>query len=742
MIDTGNPPHTFFKLPQPVLALQGRARTCLASCLNAMFDQVDDTFFDLADRADNNRQQTMYFDAMRLLRVERKNIEHNFFRVLTQGFQQLGVSVSPDSLGRGPNAGLEVVENDQLEEIIALDTMVSKATDQCKGELEALNARIGSQVPASVTMKNNPVGPDVICDAFNESVSHLNLKIPIKLVLFKLFERHVLVPLKDFLAESNRRLRELGILPEFEQSRRARAEDSPREPQLRREAADVRPSSAAAGHPAPGSFSDTESAGDSAGDSAVEGSARYGQFIAQLKNLLQWESRNTAPASGAEGQSERVGAEQLSSMVSGLQEDWGNRVKAGGRSGARLLDVVEQHLQEQGRHLGGIERGVIDLLDRLFNRVNAQSIASGEMAGELHKLELPILQIALRDATFFDREKHPARRLLNEIAEASIGYVDGVGTADDPVASAITGVVEELCRESRRDNVALTHLLLNFIDLVEKERRRVAVLEQRLMEEVAASEKVNQAHQAVLKVLMERVQGKTLPRFVMNFAEDAWCKVLFLNHLRQGVDSREWQQSIEVFDHLLELVRTGNHDEGAVRTVLATIKAELEAISFDAYDLGRLMGAMEEFFRSEPTYYRGAAEDVLSRGLAANPLEDVYIQMLRTDIPGNANGPDDEVDEEVDEQYLCRADSLSRGVWVEMDDVDPARKRCKVAGVILPAGKFVFVNRFGAKVGTKHRKRVAQEIKNEKLRPLDKNRLFDRALEGVIDDLCQNRSLH
>ncbi|TNF09317.1 MAG: DUF1631 family protein, partial [Gammaproteobacteria bacterium] len=300
MIDTDNPPHTFFKLPQPVLALQGRARTCLATCLNAMFDQVDDTFFDLADRADNNRQQTMYFDAMRLLRVERKNIEHNFFRALTQGFQQLGDSVSQESVVRGPKEGLEVVENDQLEEIIALDTMVSKATDQCKGELEALNARIGSQVPASVTMKNNPVGPDVVCDAFNESVSHLNLKIPIKLVLFKLFERHVLVPLKDFLAESNRRLRELGILPEFEQSRRAKAEESPREPLPRKEAEEVMPSSPAAGRPSPGSFSDTESTG--------EGSGRYGQFIAQLKNLLQWESRNTAPASGAEGRSERVGA--------------------------------------------------------------------------------------------------------------------------------------------------------------------------------------------------------------------------------------------------------------------------------------------------------------------------------------------------------------------------------------------------------------------------------------------------
>ncbi|TNE95481.1 MAG: DUF1631 family protein, partial [Gammaproteobacteria bacterium] len=195
MTDTKTPSEAFYKLPQPVLALQGRARTFLATCLTTMFDQVDDTFFDLADRADNNRQQTMYFDAMRLIRVERKNIEHHFFRSLTQGFQQLGNPMA-SSFAERKEKGLEVIENDELEEIIALDTMVSKLVEQCKPELEALNTRIGSLVPATVTMKNNPVGPDVICEAFNESVAHLDFKIPIKLVFFKLFDRLVLSALQ------------------------------------------------------------------------------------------------------------------------------------------------------------------------------------------------------------------------------------------------------------------------------------------------------------------------------------------------------------------------------------------------------------------------------------------------------------------------------------------------------------------------------------------------------------------
>ncbi|WP_438952140.1 DUF1631 family protein [Porticoccus sp.] len=304
---------------------------------------------------------------------------------------------------------------------------------------------------------------------------------------------------------------------------------------------------------------------------------------------------------------------------------------------------------------------------------------------------------------------------------------------------AISSVADELAGQSPGDNAALTHLLLNFIDMVEKERRRVAVLEQRLMEEVSATEKVNHAHQAVVRVLLERVKGKTLPRFVVNFAEDAWCKVLFLNHLRSGQDSEEWQGSVRLLDRLLELVAQGQTDAGVIAPVLETIKDSLENVSYDAYDMGRLLGSMEQYFRGETI---SGSEEILSQDVSASPLQAVLVDTLRTNIPGNPAGVEDDTFDPVDEQYLRRADSLTRGAWVEMTDDGADKRRCKLAGVVLPSGKFIFVNRQGAKVFEKHRHRVAMDLQSEKLRPLEKNQLFDRALEGVVGEMCQSRSVH
>lgn len=263
------------------------------------------------------------------------------------------------------------------------------------------------------------------------------------------------------------------------------------------------------------------------------------------------------------------------------------------------------------------------------------------------------------------------------------------------------------------------------------------MLEQRLMEEATATEKVNHAHQAVVRVLMERVKGKTLPRFVVSFAEDAWCKVLFLNHLRSGQDSEEWHGSIRVLDRLLELVAQGQTDAGVVAPVLTTIKESLENVSYDAYDMGRLLGAMEQYFRGELS-----SEESLRQGVSASPLQSVLVDALRTNIPGNPAALEEDSDGSVDEQYLRRADSLTRGAWVEMTDDGADKRRCKLAGVVLPSGKFIFVNRQGAKVSEKHRNRVAMDLQTEKLRPLEKTQLFDRALEGVVGEMCQSRSVH
>ena len=59
----------------PLAAVRDRTLTYLRVGLSELFDNADDTLFEKADRAASNADQSMFFDAMRLLRLQRHALE-------------------------------------------------------------------------------------------------------------------------------------------------------------------------------------------------------------------------------------------------------------------------------------------------------------------------------------------------------------------------------------------------------------------------------------------------------------------------------------------------------------------------------------------------------------------------------------------------------------------------------------------------------------------------------------------
>mgnify|MGYP000042908301 CR=1 FL=1 len=63
------------RLPVALIQLRDKAAQQLKQAMQALFDNADDTLFEMADRAANNAEQSAYFEAMRDLRLKRKGIE-------------------------------------------------------------------------------------------------------------------------------------------------------------------------------------------------------------------------------------------------------------------------------------------------------------------------------------------------------------------------------------------------------------------------------------------------------------------------------------------------------------------------------------------------------------------------------------------------------------------------------------------------------------------------------------------
>src|SRR3546814_7314527 len=57
--------------------------------LQGLFDNADDTLFEMADRARNDVDQNLFFEAMRDLRLKRKSIEREFIEQFFEAFVSL-----------------------------------------------------------------------------------------------------------------------------------------------------------------------------------------------------------------------------------------------------------------------------------------------------------------------------------------------------------------------------------------------------------------------------------------------------------------------------------------------------------------------------------------------------------------------------------------------------------------------------------------------------------------------------
>ena len=113
----------------PVILLQVRDKAVLQlrQGMQALFDNADDMLFEMSDRARDDVEQNIFFQAMRDLRLKRKNIERVFLEQVLEAFVSLtryseAAIAAPAALGVvTPPSG------DELERSLAVEAMVSGA---------------------------------------------------------------------------------------------------------------------------------------------------------------------------------------------------------------------------------------------------------------------------------------------------------------------------------------------------------------------------------------------------------------------------------------------------------------------------------------------------------------------------------------------------------------------------------------------------------------------------------------
>ncbi|QWT18376.1 DUF1631 domain-containing protein [Bacillus sp. NP157] len=725
--------------------VRGLATKRLHALASNMFENIDDALFDLAEKAENNAAQTQFFDGMREVRKKRAIVERTFLGQVARDLADFsaGRTRAPEADNQTrplANIELSLVGENELEESLAVTSMVGKNEQRLARALFAVNQRL-SVICGGNKMDDasNPVGPQSLAGAFRQALRELIVEVRVKLIIYKLFDRYVLAGIDELYDDINNELAAAGVLPQLRHEISTRRSDAP---------APMGPDSTATpvAHPTAAPVTDAAAAEFMQSLHALF-SARRGMVTPGAQGGASMGGGMPMPTGPLPSPTELLGAlALLQSQIAVLptsaahlssQADMARDVA---QLKDQLLAQIGQLRGQQTAHVSGVDEDTIDLVGMLFEFILEDRNLPAEMQVLLARLQIPYLKVALLDRRMFAHKSHPARQLLDALADAAKGW-SHEGDRDGRLFDKVKSIVERLLHDFDDDVAIFNRLAAELQDFLDVVRKRAELAEQRVAESTRGREKLEHARRRAAQEIVTRIGGANLPPLIYGVLTRAWANYVVLTLLRQGEESAEFRESLRFIDHFIASAKPV-YDTDTRRDLRAllpgierSLRRGLASVAFQEADTEQLLAQLHAFYRQQ----LGEVTPELDSGTLVSSVMPLPEAIQAIEEPVLEPEPEDEsealLDEAFDERYLSQARELKVGQWLEFTAEDGTTDRAKLSWVSPISGRFLFVNRRGLKVADHSLAGLAQAFAQGTARVLDSTLLFDRAMDAIVEKL-------
>jgi len=734
------------------------------------FDKVlggfDDALFDRAESAGTS--QLVFLDGMRELRRRREEISGRFASHLQQAWAALeaGTPLSAEAVLAGQaEGGLSLVPEHVLESRLAVRNFATVLLRDWKQVLQRIDHRLGwiAGVQA-LDADSNPIGPEHIGVAVHEAFYTCDLAAEVRLVLFKLCEREFAAGIGKLYEGVDVRLAQAGAAPDIAPQRRAApqrppapdgadagdegefdAGHAPMWAQRFSERWTQRRNSMAGG---PGMDAMTGAGAGFDGGAAAYGGDSQNMVLEALHELLS-QSRQAREGSGtagggaqqaAGGQHRALNQREMMSVLSLLQatpsatlraavgedgESLAQRLKSEVLSGATRLgvDPAEARLDPQ-------DEDAIDLVSMLFDVMLDERDLEGRSRELIGRLVVPFVKVAMLDRRMFVQKTHPARKLLNSLAEACEGNA-GESQAERALMGKVEEIIERLTAEFNENLAIFLTLEEEFREFLAQHRRRIEIAERRAAETQRGQEKLEVARTRAAAELDSRTRNGALPKAIEDFLKQPWSHHLTLTLLREGDEGEGVAEALKLADAMLEEVAEARRHivgkpwlqacQPALRKVFTSVGLHGDggSAAIDA-----LHDTLQSIAEARPELERPLPE-LPQVALPTPPVQEAPAIEF-----GNATKAEDFDDADAD-----RFRRMEIGTWLDFIDKEGKLQAGKLSWVSPISSRLLFVNRRGIRFCVASPEELAVMVRLGRLRAHVDDGAFDTAMQGVLDRL-------
>ncbi len=353
----------------------------------------------------------------------------------------------------------------------------------------------------------------------------------------------------------------------------------------------------------------------------------------------------------------------------------------------------------------------------------------------LTRLQAPLARVAMDDLGFFVEKQHPARKMLNTIAEAGSQWLTD-DEADRWLVEKMQLLVDRAVSDFDGNPEIFEDLQQDLNGHIQTAVRKAEVAERRHVEAARGQERLALAQQRASEIMAGKLAGKqNTPRFVRTLLSNAWSDVLALTLLRHGEQSELYKRQLDVADRLI----AANTAEPTGRPSLSEVSArELEnevvqSLGTVGYHKDDAQAIARKLVCSED---EGDGDDAASRTELTLRMK-ARARLGQDTAKKSAAGKPTKLND-AERAAMERLKQLPFGAWFEFvqnQQGDTVRRRMSWYSTI--TGNALFVNHRGQRVGEHSLEWLARAMVNGQVRPVEaeKHSLIDRAWEAIVSTL-------
>jgi len=725
-------------------ALIGLCRQTLAAPLILTVEALEQTLLHDADRARNPMQQADLMAQRGQLHAFAGHFADRMLDAVAEALVGLRAPSTAAAAHASPPPlpgmlGLSLVDEHEVDRDLLLTEMIRRETLRSTNTLNLLGQRLGVLAAAPAFEADTlPLAPQALCAMVRRIAEQDALGVEVQLALYRSFERQVLERLGDVLDRANALLAQHGVLPGLVYTPYLARSSSTRRiiTQSVGGGRTTQPAKRAAapltgwnGSAPAGSWSNLVQ--DAFNDAVAPGAAAPGVTTSTgsaLHELLQQARHATAPPADAAA----VPSAAVDAVLARLQ------AQSSAATGVADLQaaVVAQLRSEHGAQaqLGSHDRDNLDLLRMLMQQVQQQQRPDPVPAALLARLQVPLARAAMADPGFFVRDEHPARELLNQIAEVGANWL-GDDDVDPQLLQRMAQSVQGLLGQDARSPEAFATANEDVQQHQRAAAHRAELAERRHVEAARGKERLELARRQANAQIDQCCDAQEPPRFVQTLLRQAWADALTLTRLRHGDDSPQWQERLHQTERIAAVTAQAVDAPGGTDASLASdVESALVQVGYHAEEAAAVARRL-----ATP----GGEDESTSRTeLSARLKARARLGEHAASGSGPASLAPRSSAEEAAYQQLA---TLPFGSWFDIDNGDGTLRRQRLSWYSLLTGHALFVNPRGQKIADTDLDTLARQISagRAQLVTEDKGRLVDRAWQaslGALRALAGGRS--